>query len=110
MNRQRFTEHAMSLRGVEQHQTWGHPTFRVGGRIFASLPDESDTAVVKATPQEQAALIAADPRAYAPAPRVGRHGWLRLRLDRVDAAQVRELVHEAWTITAPRHLLDDAGP
>jgi hypothetical protein len=36
MNRQRVEENLLSLPEVRQQRTWGHPTFRVNGRMFAS--------------------------------------------------------------------------
>jgi len=73
----------------------------VRGRIFASLPDEPGTAAVKAALVEQRVLVSADPETYAPAPRVGRFGWVQVRFGRVDAAAMRELVQQAWGANGP---------
>jgi hypothetical protein len=78
------------------------------GKIFASLPDE-DTIVVKTTRAEQQALLAEDPDAFAAAPRVGRYGWVSARTERVAERQLRELVHQAWTRTAPKKLVADTA-
>src|SRR5258708_39597733 len=32
-------EFALALPGAEEADHWGNPSFRVGGRIFATLPD-----------------------------------------------------------------------
>lgn len=102
MDHQQLLTYLTGLPEVEQHQTWGHPTFRVRDKIFASLPDETETAVVKATLSEQKALIADDPDTFAVASRVGRYGWVQVRIARVDATQMRELVHQAWQRTEHR--------
>lgn len=94
----------LALPEVEQQQTWGHPTFRVCGKIFASLPDDG-TAIVKTTPDEQAALVAEDPETYAVAPRVGRYGWVTVQLSAVPTGDLRALVWQAWQRTAPRRLV-----
>ena len=44
-----------------------HPDFRVGGKIFASLGPEEDWGMVKLTPEEQAPLVADEPRIFQPA-------------------------------------------
>lgn len=97
-------EFALDLPGAEERETWGHPTFRVRDKIFASMYDGDDGAVatVKATPEEQEALVGADPQTFGVASHVGRYGWTRIRLDRVDPDELRELVVEAWRRTAPK--------
>jgi len=59
-------------------------------------------AIVKASPADQAALIAEEPSTFGVAPRVGRHGWVTVDLRRVRTDQVRELVEMAWQATAPK--------
>lgn len=84
---------------------WGHPTFRVRGKMFASGAPESSTMSVKASKEDQAELIAARPEAFAVAAYVGRYGWVRLRLTEVDAGELAELLSEAWRRTAPKRLV-----
>ena len=49
----------LSLPEAEERVTWGHPTFRVRDKMLAALSDDGSEASVKATRQEQAALVAA---------------------------------------------------
>jgi hypothetical protein len=97
-------ELALSLPGAEERETWGHPTFRVRGKIFATMYEGDDGAVatVKASPEEQTVLLAADPATFGVASHVGRYGWTTVRLERVDPDEMRELVVEAWRQTAPK--------
>src|SRR4029453_1825487 len=62
---------------VEQ---WGHPTLRYGDKMFASGQPDSTVASVKASPADQAELIAAAPEVYEKAAYVGRYGWVRVNL------------------------------
>ena len=101
-----------SLPEAEERETWGHPTFRVRDKMFAAMSDDGRQATVKATKEEQAALVAAAPETFGIPAYVGRHGWVSIQLATVDQAELRELVVEAWRQTAPRRLVTayDAGP
>ena len=102
---------ALSLPEAEERETWGHPTFRVRNKMFASLSDDGRVAGVKATRQEQAALLAADPETFGVPAYVGQHGWVSVQLATADPEELRELLVEAWRRTAPKRLVAafDAG-
>jgi hypothetical protein len=95
----------LGLPGVEEREAWGRPTFRVRDRIFVGMAPDGTTANVKASQKEQAALIASDPATFGVAAYVGRHGWVEVRLDRVDREEMQELVIEAWRRTAPKRMV-----
>jgi hypothetical protein len=95
----------LALPEAEERETWGHPTFRVRDKMFAALPDDGRQASVKATRQEQAALVAAAPETFGVPAYVGRHGWVSIRLATVDPTELGELVVEAWRQTAPGRLV-----
>jgi hypothetical protein len=64
----------------------GHPDFRIGGRVFASLgsPDEN-WGMVKLTPEEQAAFIAASPAMFRPCNGIwGQRGYTNVHLASVE--------------------------
>ena len=94
-----------SLPEAEERETWGHPTFRVRDRMFAAMSDDGQEATVKATRQEQAALVSAAPETFGIPAYVGRHGWVSIQLATVDPAELRELIVEAWRQTAPKRLV-----
>ena len=96
---------ALSLPEAQERETWGHPTFRVRDKLFAALSDDGLLASVKATRQEQAALIAADPDTFGVPAYVGRHGWVSVQLATADPEELRELLAEAWRQTAPKRLV-----
>jgi predicted DNA-binding protein (MmcQ/YjbR family) len=88
-------------------ETWGHPTYRVRNKIFASFGLEGDDAAsmtMKAPPGEQELLLATgDPFFY---PRyVGANGWIGIRVsDKTDWDEIAELVEESYRMTAPKKL------
>ena len=100
-------ELALGLPGAQERETWGHPTFRVRDKIFASMyeGDVGAIATVKASPEEQTVVVSADPTTFGLASHVGRYGWTTIGLDRVDPDELRELVVEAWRRTAPKRVV-----
>ena len=36
---------------------------------------------------------------------VGQHGWVGVRLERVDAVELAELIEDAWRATAPKRVV-----
>jgi predicted DNA-binding protein (MmcQ/YjbR family) len=96
---------------TQELETWGHPTFRVGEKIFASYgeSEEGPRIGVKATKPDQAVLIE-DPRIEV-AKYVGRHGWISLHADRLQWGFIAELVEQSYRLIAPKRLvrqLDEA--
>ena len=89
----------------EDVPTWGHPTFRVRGRMFGAIDAEGTIATFKAAPEEQQALLAEDPATYSYPAYVGKHGWVSVVLARAAPDQVHELAVEAWRRTAPKRVL-----
>jgi hypothetical protein len=99
---------ALVLPGAEEVLTWGtDTTFRVRGRMFAVTAPESSYATLKASPEDQAELIADDPQTFAVAPYTGRFGWVRVELSRIEPDHMRELIVEAWRRTATHRQVAD---
>jgi len=84
---------------------WGEQTLRCGEKIFVIGGPDSPTASVKASPADQAELIAADPMTYSVAAYVGRYGWVRVQLTTASAGELRRVVEDAWRRTAPKKLV-----
>jgi hypothetical protein len=97
---------AVALPQVDELLTWGTDvTFRVGKKIFAIGGDDADHVSIKAGLERQAELIELDPATFAPAPYVGRYGWLSVDLGRIDESTLELLLMEAWRMTAPKRLV-----
>ena len=100
---------ALALPGVEERETWGKPTFRVAGRLFLTLASDGSSATMKASLDDQVALVAEDPAVFSVAAYLGRYGWVTVRIDRCDPDEAAELVLEAWRQRAPRRLAERQG-
>jgi hypothetical protein len=102
----RFRQLALSLPESVEVGHMGHPDFRVGGKIFATLgyPDGA-WAMVKLTPEQQEAFVAADPTAFAPLKGAGgRGGATNVRLRKAKVEAVRTALVAAWRNVAPARL------
>jgi hypothetical protein len=95
---------ALSLPEAEERETWGEATFRVRDRIFVMLGPDGRRAGVKASVDDQAALVEADPETFSVASYTGRFGWVTVDLATVNPDLMRKLVVTAWRRTAPRRL------
>jgi hypothetical protein len=97
---------AMALPEVQEKVTWEVDiTFRVRDKIFVVMGEEGGSASVKASVEAQQALVASDPETFSVSHYTGRYGWTTVDLSRVDSAEMRELVEEAWRRTAPKKLV-----
>jgi hypothetical protein len=102
MRRDAVRRAALALPEVEERETWETATFRVRNRIFVMFSENERHLWVKATHDEQAALIAMDPETFFVPPYVGPSGWIGVVVNRADPVETRELITEAWRMTAPR--------
>jgi hypothetical protein len=93
-----FRRMALSMPDVVEASHMGHPDFRVGGKIFATLgyPD-ARWAMVKLKPEQQAKLVAAKPEAFsAVAGGWGRSGSTNVLLSAADRSTIKEALTTAW--------------
>ena len=95
---------ALSLPEATEQETWGDTTFRVRGKIFAIVGPNGTAASVKASPDDQAALVGSDAATFQPSAYTGRFGWVTVDLSRVQHAMLEQLIREAWLRTAPKRL------
>jgi len=96
-----FRKLALSLAGAVEQSHMGHPDFRSGGKIFASLGPDEDWAMIKLTPEEQASFLAAQPSVFAPASGAwGRRGCTIVQLKAAKKSLVKEAVQMAWASLA----------
>lgn len=100
----------------EVTQSDGHPEltgFRVRGKGFCYLNEAAETVMLKATREEQAALVAEAPEIFSPSWAGGRFAWVEIKLAVVDPVEMAELVTEGWRLSAPKRLasaLQDPSP
>jgi hypothetical protein len=93
----RFRAIALGMPEAVESAHMGHPDFRIGGKIFATLQPAQACGVVKLTPEQQARLLGEHPETFAMQNGAwGRQGWTTVRLDDADEEAVGEAVTLAW--------------
>src|SRR5260370_17743309 len=105
-------EFALALPGAEEADHWGNPSFRVGGRIFATLPD-SDHMNVMIDPFDVEAAVPVGPDACAEL-RCGKNAsGVRGDLAQAPPELLCHLLEASWRRRATRRLsppLHPSGP
>jgi len=102
-----FRRIALSLPSAEESAHMGHPDFRVGGKIFATLgyPD-TRFGTIMLSPQDQDLLIRDHPTAFVPAPGAwGRAGSTSVLLRLAPRRAVAVALEAAWRRRAPKKLV-----
>lgn len=101
-----FRRIALALPEAIESAHGGHPDFRVGSRIFATLayPD-TDCGMVQLTPEQQELFLRVAPEAFEPSVGAwGRRGSTRVRLARAKKPIVRDALTTAWRNRASKKL------
>lgn len=80
-------------------------SFRIGGKIFATVPPEGDRIHIFVDPASVASYCAEFPEAVAELWWGKRLSGCRVFLRRADRALVSELLNESWRRRAPKELL-----
>lgn len=93
-----FRRIALSFEGAEELEHMGHPDFRVGGRIFATLGVPApDWGMVALMPEQQEDFISLAPEAFEPAAGAwGRSGSTLVRLGAVTGEVLESALSAAW--------------
>jgi hypothetical protein len=105
MTAAQFRKLALSLPEAVESQHMGHPDFRVGGKIFATLWPDGVWGMVKLEPEAQADLCADEPEIFQVWPGGwGRLGCTRIILKKAPSASVRRALTVAWLRIAARRL------
>jgi hypothetical protein len=108
----RARELALGLPEAAEQDHHGMPSYRVRGRIFATVPDDGHLRIMVAE-EEILAAVAEDPAACSEFWWGKRLACVVVELARADAALVAELLTDAWRRKAPTGLvreLDSRSP
>lgn len=95
---------ALSLPGTTEEPHFEMASFRVRGKIFATVPPDGEHLHVFVDEGEVHAAVAEDPVAFEPLLWGKRLRGLRVRLASAPAHRIAELLEESWRRKAPARL------
>jgi hypothetical protein len=95
---------ALALPEVTEHDHWGNPSFRIRGRIFATVADEAHVNVM-IDPFDVDAVVREDPDTCEELWWGKEVRGVRVSLDDAGSTIVKTLLEAAWRRKAPKRLL-----
>jgi hypothetical protein len=98
---------ALALPKVDEATSYGTPAFKVAGKLLARLHQDGESLVVKIDPDERAMRMKVDPKTFYITDHYLNYPWILVRIASVDLEDLRDLLEEAWRLTAPRRLLSE---
>jgi hypothetical protein len=87
----------------------GQVKFRIDGRIVWLAISRDGSTMGFAFPKElRQALVDAEPEKFSlPSASDMRYHWVHVRMDAIDADEMRELVEDAWAFCAPKQVAEE---
>jgi hypothetical protein len=104
MTPDQFRRLALTLPDTSEARHMGHPDFRVGGKIFATLgyPD-GNHAMIRLSPEDQSFLVRSAPEVYQPVKGAwGQAGCTNVKLRAARTGPIREALAFAWEAASAR--------
>jgi len=86
----------------------GRVKFRVGRIVFLAFSKDGTVMGFGFPKAWRAALVEAEPEKFSlPSEGDIRYSWVHVRLDRLDADEMRDLVENAWALCAPKGVVEE---
>ena len=95
---------ALALPKAEEGTSYGTPAFKVGGKLFARLHQDGTSLVVKIDPGERTMRMKAEPETFYVTDHYLNYPWILVRISSIDPNDLRDLLEEAWRLSAPKRL------
>ena len=99
---------ALALPGTTEQDHHGRPSYRVRGKIFATVPDDDHLNVMAAQADIQAA-VGEEPGACEELRWGARLRGVRVNLREISLSLLAELLADAWRIRAPKGIAPAIG-
>jgi predicted DNA-binding protein (MmcQ/YjbR family) len=98
----RLRKICMGVPGVSEGTTFGHPTFRVDGRMFAVLEEYKGELGICIKVEKELQGIFLDDSRFFRTPYIGKHGWVTLKVyaARLNWTEVKDLVRGSHRLVA----------
>jgi hypothetical protein len=96
---------ALELPKVDEGTSYGTPAFKVAGKLLARLHQDGESLVVKIDPDERTMRMKIDPDTFYITDHYLNYPWILVRIANVDPDDLRDLLEDAWRLTAPKRLI-----
>jgi hypothetical protein len=97
---------AMSLPRTTEGAVRGRIRFYVGRIVYIAFEREGIMGFAHPREWREAAVESEPERFLMPTGGDLRYNWLLVRMDAIDAARMRELVTDAWSMVVPQKVVD----
>ncbi len=92
--------------GVELGSSYGTPALRVRNALLCRLRTDPDALVLRVIDiGERKALMQDQPDVFFSTPHYDGYPYVLVRLDRVERAELAELLEDAWRLRAPKRVV-----
>jgi hypothetical protein len=86
----------------------GRVKFRIGRIVYLSFSHDGSTMGFAFPKEWRSALVESEPEKFSlPSEHDMRYHWAHVRLDAIDADEMRELVEEAWAFCVPKSVAEE---
>jgi len=86
----------------------GRVKFRVGRIVYLAFSRDGSTMGFAFPKEWRNALVESEPEKFSfPSQSDLRYHWVHVRLDAIDAEEMRDLVEDAWAFTVPKRVADE---
>jgi hypothetical protein len=97
---------AADLPGVEVGTSYGTPSLKVRGKFMCRLRTNPDALVMRVIDlADREALLKGRPDVYFSTRHYNGYPVVLVRLEEIDAAELAELVEDAWRLQAPKRVV-----
>lgn len=96
---------ALGLPGVEETTSWGQPTLKAHGKLWAWWSPSEDAPVFKVSREERELLLEHEPERFFVTPHYQGHGLVLMRPQAWDPAWAEANLRRVWREQAPRRFL-----
>jgi hypothetical protein len=95
-----------ALPEVEEGTWFRTPCLRVRKKSFCRMKEDGETLVVRVVDlEDKEALLRSDPDVFFTTPHYDGWPYVLVRLAQVERGQLRELIEDAWRLSAPKRVL-----
>lgn len=96
---------SLDLPNVVETTSWGQPTLKAHGKLWAWWSPQEDAPVFKMSKDERAFLIEADPDTFFVTPHYQSHALVLVRPTRLDVDWAKARLLQSWRDMAPKRFL-----